>query len=1145
MKNRLGASILAVVILLSLVLSACAPSSNTAAHAVNTGSKPSGFTSLDATVKETTAQPVNMESQTDSFTLSETTYGATDKFVYTATVSFEHGVAAGLAFGAEDDSHYWVFNIDRAANRVKLLYFTVNEDGKTSAVELLTDYFIGNDKMTDSERRLVGEKVANIDKVQLKVVITPEEDGVYAEFYADNIRRFGIDNVIELNSLQLLPEGVTYDGGNIGFNCFNAKIRFADIYFGKSDYSYYTELYRNQYHFSQYAHWNNDPNGLIYYDGYYHIYYQHHPYNNYWGDMYWGHARSKDLAHWELLPICLFPDEDWGTGTGYMWSGSAYEYRKGDSADIDALNWFPNGDGNGIIAFYTRDGGMQDQMIMSSDDGGMTWTKRQLIPQTVATAPDGIFDKVACRDPKVFPIAFDGDKATAWGMVVTGQQANKVWFMKSTNLLDWSYAGEFDANAPECPDVVTLRADDGEVYTVMSLTARDYIVGKMSYDGERIAFTDKDGGAIDPSDFQKMDFGPDSYATQTFSIRDDTSDYFGQTVSISWYAGVPADTDSGIYANARKVWNGSGMTIPVIWGLEAEGDGYILTQTPIVKDSPAFTKENVRTINGQKVNASSQNILANVNTHIFEMALSIDNPNNAAVSIKINVSDDEYTEIGWNPVDGYYVDRRFASSAGLSIKDYHFKFTSGPRSFDAQNFYILSDNGGVEVFCDDFKIPFYVLTLASPYSVKAEFAVDGEVTVENLELNEIASVWRDGEAVEGETVLYVSHESVELDTSITTQKQVTAYATSGEKINWELASGSNIVSLENITGGVIVKALKAGNATLVATCGNQRKVIDVIVYKGEPDTDIAFNASGIISGSWIAKGSEIIAYTPAGDGYILSNQGAADFDCSVAFSLDAVAAAFIFRATEDMSDYIIFNYDNNEKIVKMWSPHGEIGRASAPNVDTNNVVLRVEAQGTSIKAYINGNLAIDTVLDDDEPTEGLFGLNVFSGKATFKTVANFNDQYAYNGTGSLTVVGDSKQMITALYNKTLKNTKVDRAFYSNNGRNLVIDAAYFELLPVGTYTFKAFGGASAYEFTVNVTAVTQTTLKDISIEQGCNAVIYLGNITVDSVTVNGQQLAQEQFNVENLMLTIDAELLTKKNNEIVINGDHNITVTLV
>ena len=1144
MKNRLRNSILALLVV-SFVFSACAPAANTKTHTVEQENKTNSFVSFDTTSYDTTAQAVNMESSTDSFTLSETAYGPEDKFVYTATVSFENGVAAGLAFGAEEGSHYWVFNVDRQANRVKLLFFTVHEDGKTSAVELLTDYFIGNDKMTDSERRLVGEKVANIDKVQLKVVITPEKDGIYAEFYADNIRRFGIDNTIDLNTLPLLPEGVAYEGGNIGFNCFNSKVRFADIYYGKSDYSYYTELYRNQYHFSQYAHWNNDPNGLIYYDGYYHIYYQHHPYNNYWGDMYWGHARSKDLAHWELLPICLFPDEDWGSGVGYMWSGSAYEYRKGDSADIDALNWFPNGSGNGIIAFYTRDGGMQDQMIMSSDDGGMTWTKRKLIPQTVATAQDGIHHKVACRDPKVFPVATKDGKTTAWGMVVTGQQENKVWFMKSTNLLDWSYAGEFDAYAPECPDVVTLTADDGEVYTVMSLTAREYIVGKMVYDGNTITFTDKDGGAIDASDFQKMDFGTDSYATQTFSIRDTESAYFGKTVSISWYAGVPADTDSGIYANARKVWNGSGMTIPVIWGLATEGDGYILTQTPIVKDSTAFTKNNLLTLNNEKVGKATQNILAGINTHIFEMALSIDNPNNGPVSIKINVGENEYTEIGWNAEEGYFVDRRFTSSAGLNIKDYRFRYTSGPRSFDAQNFYILSDNGGVEVFCDDFKIPFYLLTLASPYSVKAEFSVGDDVTVKNLTLNEIASVWRTEAPVEGETVLYIGAESVELDTSITKEKEITAYSTSGEKINWELASGDGVISVENTNGGVLVKALAPGKATLLASCGNQRKVIEVNVYEGDPDTDIPFAASGIVSGNWIAKGSEIIAQSPAGDGYILSDQGAADFNCSVAFSLEAVAAAFIFRANEDMSDYIIFNYDNNEKIVKMWSPRGEIGRASAPDVNTKNVVLRVEAKGTSIKAYINGKLAINTVLSDKEPTEGLFGLNVYSGKASFKSVVNVVDQYTYSGTGSFAVAGDAKQVITALYNKTLQNTKVDRAFYVSNGRNLVIDAAYFELLPVGTYTFKAIGGTSAYEFTVNVTAVTQTTLKDMAIQKGCNAVIYLGNIQVDSVTVNGVQLTETQYTVKNLMLTIDAELLTQNSNEIVINGDHSLVVELI
>ena len=1117
------------------------PEDNTADVTPPTEETPGGdviFTPVEDPTDYTEVSNVTMESSIDKFELLDKAYEATESFVYTATASFERGVASGLAFGAEDGSHYWVFNIDREANLVKLLYFTI-EGGKTTATELLTDYFIGNDKMTESEKRLVNPKVATIDKVQLKVVITPEEDGVYAEFYADNIRRFGIDNVIDLNSF----EDVSYEGGKIGFNCFNSKIKFTDIFYGVSDYSYYTELYRNQYHFSQYAHWNNDPNGLVYYDGYYHLFYQHHPYSNYWSDMYWGHARSKDLAHWELLPIALFPDEDWGSGVGLMWSGTAYEYRPGDSAAIDALNWFPNGEGRGLIAFYTRDGGMQDQMIMSSDDGGMTWTKRKLIPQTVATAPDGIYHKVACRDPKVFPVETKNGKTTVWGMAVTGQQENRVWFMKSQNLLDWEYAGQFNADVPECPEVVTLTADDGKTYTVISLSGREYIVGKIVYDGNRITYTDKDGGAIDKSDFQKMDFGTDSYATQTFSIRDTDSDYFGKIVAISWYAGVPADTDSGIYANARKVWNGSGMTIPVVWGLASEGRGYILTQTPVVKDSTAFTKDNLLTIENQKLDATSENILKDVNTHVFEMLLSIDNPNHEAISIKINLSDNEYTEIGWNADEGYFVDRRFTSSAGLNIKDYPFRYTSGPRDFGTQDFYILSDNGGVEVFCDDFKIPFYLLTLASPYSVKAEIKVGGEVTVESLVLNEIASVWRDFEPVDGETVLYVSEESAELDTSITTEKLITAYSTSGEEITWEIISGSQFVSIEQTTGGVIAKALGAGQATLLVTCGNQKKVVKLTVHKGSPESDIPFGADGIISGSWIANGSTIVAETPSGDGYILSDMSASDFNCSVSFSLDAIAAAFIFRASEDMKEYIIFNYDNNEKIVKMWSHNGEIGRASAPNVNTNNVVLRVEANGAHIKGYINGTLAIDVVLGDNEPMEGLFGLNVYSGKATFKSVVNFNDQYSYNGTGSLTVVGDSTQMITELYNRTMANTKVDSAFYTTNGRNLVIDARYFELLEVGTYTFKAVGGASAYEFTVKVTAVKETVLENITIEKGCNAVIYLGNVKVNSISLDGKALTD--YEVENYTLTISADLLKMGDNLIVINGNKTVIVTLV
>ena len=118
------------------------------------------------------------------------------------------------------------------------------------------------------------------------------------------------------------------------------------------------------------------------------------------------------------------------------------------------------------------------------------------------------------------------------------------------------------------------------------------------------------------------------------------------------------------------------------------------------------------------------------------------------------------------------------------------------------------------------------------------------------------------------------------------------------------------------------------------------------------------------------------------------------------------------------------------------------------------------------------------------------------------------------------------------------------AFYTTVGRNLIIDAKYFELLSVGTYTFKAVSSASAYEFTVTVTAVPQTVLQDLMLQKGCNAVIYLGGVKVETVTLNGKPLTPQQYTIYNLTLTIGADLLTKNINTVVINGTHTVTVTV-
>lgn len=1096
------------------------------------------------------AEDVVLEGEGDNFQLTDTVYGEDEKFVFTATANFESGNAAGLVFGADENSK-WVFNVDRAGNRVKLMRFS--EEG----VDVLReDWFIGNDKMTEGEKSLVNPKVAAARWIQLKVIITPEGDSVYAEFYADNIRRFAFDErggelTIDLNALK---EGVTYTGGATGYNCFNAKVTFTDVYTGGSDYSYYTELYRQQYHFSQFAHWNNDPNGLVYYNGYYHLYYQTYPYTHDsgaegWGDMYWGHARSKDLAHWELLPVCLFPDTEadgWGGGNGYMWSGSAMVYRPGMSDKIDGLNWFANGDGTGLIGFYTRDGARQDQVIMSSDDGGLTWTKRKTIPQSTTNISDR---KVSCRDPKVFPVLNEGERVTLWGMAVTGQETNTVWFFKSDNLYDWTYAGEFKAYRPECPDLITLTADDNETYDVMTFTGRQYLVGKISYDGAKghIVYSDLNGKSfsempMEDIPFQTMDYGPDSYATQSFYIDDGARK--GEKIAISWFSGVPdapASINAGALGAVRKGWNGSGMTIPVKYGLKKADGGYLLTQTPIVRNSANFTKTPIYSGVNEQITAQSANVLKDVNTHCLELEATVENPDGVPVYFRINMNGKEYTEIGWNAKEGYYVSREHTGDAGLNLNNYHSRHSTGAADGNKLSFYILSDNGGVEVYCGGFTLPFYVLTFSSPYATKAAFYAEGEVTA-SIEANEISTVWR-GEAGEGETVLYVEDENVELDRTLTPSREVMAYSPSGADMTWTVESGEGVVSLEKTASGAKISALAAGTATVKVSCGNAVKIIEVTVRDGSADSDISFKSEGIVSGKWFVGEGGLLGVQTAGDGFILSDKSAGDFTYSANFSLSGAAAAIVFRANADMSDYLIANYDDNGKIVKLWSPRGELGRAEATGIDVSDITLKVKAAGARITVFINGREVINAELGEGEPTEGLFGLNVCAARVKFNTVALLVDKYDYSG-GVLTVKGDTKQAITALYNRTEGNVKIHPSFYTVNGRSLEISRSYFETLKAaGVYEFTAVGSGSSFGFSVNVSEIPATEVGDITVDYGCNAVIYIGNNKADALAVNGTALS-DGYTVKNGVLTISADKLAAGENTVAINAGLSVKVTV-
>jgi len=215
----------------------------------------------------------------------------------------------------------------------------------------------------------------------------------------------------------------------------------------------YKEKYRPQYHFSPEKNWSNDPNGMVYYQGEYHLFYQYNPADVVWGPMHWGHAVSKDLIHWEHLPIALEPDQK----LGMIFSGSAVVDKN------DTTGFFDGGEG--LVAIYTthlerEEGPLQQQAIAYSKDNGRSWTKYEGNP---VIKNYGVED---FRDPKVIW----HQETEKWVMVVACD--DRVRFYNSPDLKEWKYLSEFGSELGshggvwECPDLFKLPVEENNASEV-------------------------------------------------------------------------------------------------------------------------------------------------------------------------------------------------------------------------------------------------------------------------------------------------------------------------------------------------------------------------------------------------------------------------------------------------------------------------------------------------------------------------------------------------------------------------------------------------------------------------------------------------------------------------------------------------------
>ena len=367
-----------------------------------------------------------------------------------------------------------------------------------------------------------------------------------------------------------------------------------------SDAVSYREMYRPQFHFTPRKNWMNDPNGLVYFEGEYHLFYQYNPFGIKWGHMSWGHAVSRDLVHWQHLPVAL-PEEN-----GVMiFSGSAVVDEKNTSGF--GLNGKPP-----MVAIYTGyhpANGRQDQRIAYSTDRGRTWTKYGGNPVIDIKSTD-------FRDPKVFWY----EPRQRWIMAVVLAAEHKVSFYASPDLKRWTHRSDFGpagaiGGAWECPDLFELPVDGKPHQTKWGLVVNVNPGGVAGGSGAQYFIGQFDGTTFtndNPKDHALwLDYGKDFYAVVSWSNippRD------GRRLLIGWMNNWEYGQEI-----PTSPWR-SAQSIPREARLKTFSDGIRLVQSPVMElqrlREAHYTLSNKMIapasdpLSGQRVNGKALEIIA-------------------------------------------------------------------------------------------------------------------------------------------------------------------------------------------------------------------------------------------------------------------------------------------------------------------------------------------------------------------------------------------------------------------------------------------------------------------------------------------------------------------------------------------------------
>jgi sucrose-6-phosphate hydrolase SacC (GH32 family) len=454
------------------------------------------------------------------------------------------------------------------------------------------------------------------------------------------------------------------------------------------------EKYRPQFHFTPRENWTNDPNGLVYYKGEYHLFFQHNPSGINWGNMTWGHAVSKDLMHWKEVADAIKPDE-----LGTIFSGSAIRPDElgtifSGSAVVDWKNTsgLQTGKENVLVAFYTAAGKFAEpkkpftQCMAYSNDRGKTWVKYKNNPIIEHIRDEN-------RDPKV--IWYEPTKT--WIMALYLDR-NDFVLMSSKNLKDWDKLQDVTlAESSECPDFFPLAVDGeaGNVRWVFWGANGKYLLG--SFDGKK--FTVESG----PHESRVGNH----YASQTYS---DIPESDGRRIQIAWMA-------KGKFPDMPF---NQQMSIPCELKLRRFGDDIRLCMLPVKEIGRArgrsMTWKNV-------VLDPGMNLLSDMSEELFEIQAEIE-PRGAA-------------EVGFNLRGNPLVYN--VSQKKLSCRNKSVEVTPVAGKIEL---HILVDRTSIEIFPNEGLMPIFLCFPLDTEDKTIEiFGRGGQAKIRRLRFSKLKSIW--------------------------------------------------------------------------------------------------------------------------------------------------------------------------------------------------------------------------------------------------------------------------------------------------------------------------------------------------------------------------------------------------------------------